>query len=170
MCSQLAPTHSQLSSTLVPLRELLRKDAVFNFGEPQVEAFNKAKEVSTSHSVIAYYRPGATIDMYTNASSLNGLGFIVRQKQPDGSWKLIQAGSRSLLSAEKNFAPIQLELSGIVWACKRARTFLAGVSHFTLYTDQKPLVSILNNRRMDEIKNQRMNDFMIDLKDFHFTW
>ena len=62
-----------------------------------------------------------------------------------------------------------MELTGVVYAVTKARTFLAGAHHFTIFTDQKPLVSILNKRRLDEINNQRILRLVLRMMDYNFT-
>ena len=169
MANQLAPTNQELTKVLTPLRQLLKKDVEFSFDEVHQEAFIEAKRILTSPAVIAFYRPGAPLHLYTDASTLHGLGFVLKQKQTDGSWKPIQVGSRSLTDPEYRYAPIELELTGLVYAVSKARTFLAGVRHFTIFTDHKPLVMILNKRRLDEINNQRIVRLVLRLMDYNFT-
>ena len=79
-------------------------------------AFQKTKDILTSDKVIAYFRPGAPLQLFTNASLKNGLGFHLKQQQPDHSWKTIKTGSRTLTSAETRYAPIELELQAIIYA------------------------------------------------------
>lgn len=169
LANQLAPTNQELTKVLTPLRPLLKKDVDFVFDENHLQAFNKAKEILASPSVMAFYQPGMPLRIHTDASCIHGLGFCLQQKQKDGQWRPILVGSRSLTDAERNYAPIELELMGIVFATNKCRNFLYGIKHFEIYTDQKPLVSILNKRRLDEISNQRMLNMILRLMDFNFT-
>ena len=47
--------------------------------------------------------------------------------------------------------------------------FLAGLPHFDIITDHNQLLSILNNRRLDEIENPRLQRLRTKLMAYHFT-
>ena len=134
----------------------------------QTLAFQKAKDILTSDKVIAYFRPGATMQLFTDASLKNGLGFHLKQQQPDHSWKTIQTGSRTLTSAETRYAPIELELQAIVYATRKCHTFLAGTT-FKLFTNHGPLVNICNKRKLDDVSNSRILRSLLKLMDYNFT-
>lgn len=169
MANQLAGFNEELTRVLNPIRDLLKHDVEFFFDDIHRKSFEKAKQILTSNKVMAFYRPNAPLQLFTDASTLNGLGFVLKQKQPNGSWKPIQVGSRTLTDPEKRYAPIELELTGLVYALAKARSFLAGATHFTVFTDQKPLVTILNKRRLDEIQNQRILRLVMRTVDYNFT-
>ena len=134
MANQLAPFNKELATALQPLRRLLKKTAdPFDMTKEQTLAFQKAKDILTSDKVIAYFRPGAPMQLFTDASLKNSLGFHLKQQQPDHSWKTIQTGSRTLTSAETRYAPIELELQAIVYATRKCHSFLAGTT-FKLFT------------------------------------
>ena len=80
----------------------------------------------------------------------------------------IQTGSRTLTPAETRYAPIELELQAIVYATKKCHNFLAGTK-FNLFTDHRPLVSICNKRRLDNINNSRILRSLLKLMDYNFT-
>ena len=67
------------------------------------------------------------------------------QQDSDGSWRLLQCGSRSVTSAESRFLAMEVELLAVVWAIKKAKTFLAGTP-FELIVDCRPLVAIINSK------------------------
>lgn len=169
MANQLAPTHVKLSRVLSPLHELTGSNSDLTWTLEHQKAFEDAKQILTSPEVMTYYTPGMPMRLVTDASCLNGLGFVLLQKQNDSTWKPIQVGSRKLVPAERNYAPIELELQGVVFAVKRACTFLSGAEHYTVVTDHQPLVKILNGRRLDEISNKRMLDMVLRLVDETFT-
>ena len=54
------------------------------------------------------------------------------------------------------YAIIELEMLAVSWAIIKCRVFLAGLPHFTVRTDHRPLIPILNNHRLDEIENPRL--------------
>lgn len=63
---------------------------------------------------------------------------------PDGQKD--QFASRLLSTAECNYAQIDKEALSLVWGVKKFNQYLYG-THFTLFTDHEPLVSILNPQK-----------------------
>ena len=169
MANQLAPFNKDLASALQPLRELLKKsNEDFAMTDLHVQSFERAKRILTSENVLAYYRHDAPMQLYTDASLKNGLGFVLMQQQLDLSWRPIQLGSRTLHDAETRYAPIELELQAIVYATAKCNMFLAG-NVFTIFTDHRPLTTICNKRRLDEVANTRILRSLVKLMDYNFT-
>ena len=74
-----------------------------------VHAFERATWILTSEHVRAFHRPNAPMQLYTDASLKNVLGFVLKQQQPDLLWRPIQLGSHNTLhDAETHYAPIIL--------------------------------------------------------------
>ena len=169
MANQLAPFNKDLASALQPLRELFKKsNEAFVMDDVHVHAFERAKRILTSENVLAYYRPNAPMQLYTDASLKHGLGFVLKQEQSDRTWRPIQLRSRTLHDAETRYAPIELELQAIVYATSKCNVFLAG-NDFVIFTDHRPLVTICNKRKLDEVANTRILRSLIKLMDYHFT-
>jgi len=70
---------------------------------------------------------------------------------------------------ESRYATIELELLAVVWAITKCRVFLANFQHFLVVTDHNPLIPILNNRRLDEIANPRLQRLKSRLMGYSFT-
>lgn len=119
---------------------------------------------------LTYYDHRRPTRLYTDASRLNGLGFILKQLV-DGQWKVVQAGSRFLAPAETRYAMIELELLAITWAAKKTAAFIEGIK-FELFTDHKPLVPILEHYSLAEIENKRLQrlKMKIDHLQFEVRW
>ena len=49
---------------------------------------------------------------------------MLKQKQPDGYWKAVQAGSWYLTSAEERYAMVELKLLAIAWAFANGINFM----------------------------------------------
>lgn len=62
---------------------------------------------------------------------------------------------------------VELELLAIVWACKKARAFLEGID-FTVITDHKPLLPILNDYALGDIENRRLQRLKEKLQHYRF--
>ena len=114
--------------------------------------------MSTTSS-FTFYDVRKPTALHVDASRLSfgsGLGFILKQQQSNGKWSMIQAGSRFLSEAEKRYAMIELECLAAAWAMVKARQFLEGLPSFTLITDHKPLIPILNEHSLDKLENPRI--------------
>ena len=64
---------------------------------------------------------------------------------------------------------IELELLAVTWAISKCNIFLAGLQHFHVITDHHPLIPILNNHRLDEIENPRLQRMKAKLMGYNFT-
>ena len=114
------------------------------------------------------------VDRYTCLAtdwSKTGLGFFLLQKHCQCSsidkaphcgvdhWQLVFAGSRFLKDPETRYSPIEGEALAVIFALEQSRMFVLGCHNLILSIDHKPLVPILNNRRLDLIKNPRLLHF-----------
>lgn len=149
---QFSPTISTLAE---PLRQLLKKNNEFKWVEYHTQAFEQIKNELIKPPTLAYYDPNLPITLQTDAARLKGLGFVCLQKHEQG-WKLVDCGSRFLTDAETRYATIELEMLAIVFAVKKCRKFLLGRQEFDVITDHKPLISIVNNKGLNEIENPRL--------------
>ena len=80
--------------------------------------------------------------MQTNASK-KGLGAVILQ-----DLKPVMFASRALTGAEKNYQNLERECLAMIWGMEKFHYFLYG-KHFTLETDQKPLVSIYRKHMVE---------------------
>ena len=55
---------------------------------------------------------------------------------------------------------------------KKCRLFLAGLPTFSIFTDHKPLIPILNSKQLDEIENPRLQRLRMKILEYTFvaTW
>ena len=169
LANQLNPFDSEVAKKMEPLRHLLksRDNKKFQMSADDIETFEKVKSFLSSPATLAYYQPGQPVQMYTDAACTKGYGFVLKQKQTSGTWRTIMVGSRSLIDAETRYAPIESELTALAWSLRKARKFLLGVPRFTVYTDHRPLVSLVNKRRLDEVSNTRLLRNLLKCADFN---
>ena len=136
-----------LSSAMVPINDLLKKDMAWVWGPAQQQAFVKVKEAISSHSVLAYYDPTRPTVVQSDASSF-GIGGVLLQDH-DGIMRPVAYASRRLTSAETNYAQIEKELLAVVWCCEKFGKYLVGLDSFRVCTDHKPLIPIVNTKDID---------------------
>jgi hypothetical protein len=127
LANQLCNFSDGITKILAPLKPLHKKSNQFMWLPEHEEAFSKVKQYLSSGQTLAYYNPKLKTRLSSDASRLNGPGFVLKQKQSDGNWKPVQAGSRFLTTAEVNYAMVKLELLCIVWATVKCQMFIEGL-------------------------------------------
>ena len=71
-------------------------------------------------------------------------------------WNIVFAGGRFIHPAESRYAPTEGEALAVVYGLESARHFVLGCDNLVLATDHKPLLEVLNNRHLGDIKNRRL--------------
>ena len=164
MVNYLGKFINNLSELTAPLRTLLIKDSVWSLDEPQIAAINRLKEVLTTAPVLNLYNPSLPTRVSVDASS-HGLGAILEQQDTDAIWKPIGFASRSLTSAERNYAQIENETLAIVFACEKFHDYLYGRS-FVVFSDHRPLKSIFS-KSLTQCP-PRIQRFILHLQKYRF--
>ena len=129
-----------LSSKLSPLYALLHHATTWRWTRECENSFQYAKNVLSGDNVLVHYDKEKELVLSVDASPY-GLGAILSHKLADGTEKPIAYASRTLSSAEKNYAQIEREGLAIVFGVKKFHLYLYGRS-FLLVTDHKPLTRI----------------------------
>ena len=102
-------------------------------------------------------------------ASGTGLGFIFQQSNGD-DWSVIQAGSPFLTIDLTVDTPLSKKNCLASYEQKRNVTsFLAGLPHFDVLTDHNPPLSIFNSKRLDSIKNPKLQRLKMKIVSYNFT-
>ena len=128
------------SSKLHPLYELLSDKTKWLWSESREAAFLWAKEILSIEQILVHNDPNKPLIPSVDATS-HGIGAVLSHEMEDGSERPVKYASRTLNSAEKNYARIEREGLAIVFAVKRVTLYLYG-RKFKLVTDHQPLTCI----------------------------
>lgn len=133
-----------LATLTTPLRELLRKDARFQWNKEQKQAFCKIKAILANPSNLGYYSPLDKTILIADASP-TGLGAVLIQEK-DGQKRVICYISKGLSETEKAYAQNEKEALALVWSAERLEMYLRG-KEFLLLTDHQPLKVIFGRKQ-----------------------
>lgn len=131
-----------LAMVLHPLHELLKKDTPWKWTSKCSGAVETVKTMITSDLVLTHYNPELPLVLACDASSY-GIGCVLSHVFPTGEERPVAFASRSLNVAEKKYSQVDKEALSIIWGVKKFQQYLA-MRHFTLITDNRPLLTILN--------------------------
>ena len=94
------------STLLAPLHELLHKEVQWNWERSQKLAFEETKRQLQSTDVLVHYDPKKPLLLNCDASPC-GVGAVLSHCMLDGHEKPIAFASRTLCTAENNYAQIE---------------------------------------------------------------
>ena len=94
------------------LRSLTNKNVKFIWTESHQKEFDYVIQNLSKLEYLHPYQKGNKLLTMTD-TSLNGLGFILYQKDPEGHCSIIQVGSTCLKNAQARWHPAELELLAI---------------------------------------------------------
>ena len=100
-----------MSHTLHPLYQLLRKHMPWVWKVKQQKAFEAAKHLLVQDAALAHYDVNRTLKLYCDASAY-GLGACLVHVMDDSSEKPVAYASHTLTKAETAYA--QIEREGLV--------------------------------------------------------
>ena len=168
LANQLGHFIPDLAMATTKIRGLLKKGVAFQWLPEHEDEFLFVKNLLTSPMIVHFFDPDLPTPLLTDASKLHGIGYALVQHGKDGRLRLVQAGSRSLAPAEKNYAPIEAECLAAVWGITKCRYFLYGCQNFNLVTDHQPLIGIFR-KDISEVENRRLQRFREKIVDYSFT-
>ncbi|XP_026332256.1 uncharacterized protein LOC113239454 [Hyposmocoma kahamanoa] len=158
------------SGLLLPLHELLRSEAAWEWGARQQQALEAVKRELSGARVLAHFDPQAPLVLTVDASPA-GLGAVLAHADADGRERPIAFASRSLTVSERNYSQIQKEATAIVFGVKRFHQYLYGRQDpFVLKTDHRPLLSIFGKKNGISVTAAlRLQRYAVILSAYNYT-
>uniref|UniRef100_A0A8C5M1Z9 Gypsy retrotransposon integrase-like protein 1 n=1 Tax=Leptobrachium leishanense TaxID=445787 RepID=A0A8C5M1Z9_9ANUR len=131
--AQYIPGEAEITA---PLRKLLCKDILWQWGPEHAKAVQSLKQALIEAPVLQFFDPTKAVVIQADASK-SGLGACLLQDNCP-----IAYASRAMTTTEQNYAQIEKELLAIVYATKKFHQFVFGKT-VTVQSDHKPLEAIL---------------------------
>lgn len=128
-----------------PLHRLLDRDVEWKWTDHHDQSFRAVKQLLTSDSVLVPFDISLPTILTCDASPY-GVGAVLSQTRHNGQEVSVAFASRTLTSAERNYAQIDKEALALVAGVKKFHHFLYG-RKFTLITDHKPLLGLFTTTK-----------------------
>ena len=156
------------SSLDKPLRNLLKKGAVFKWGSEEKEAYNLLKQ-TVMEEEMAFFDHKKVSELYVDAGP-NGCSSFLTQIDPvKESIKLVRCDSHAFSAPELNYSHLEKEAFACVWACKTNHLYLYG-RHFYLITDALSVKKILEEDKIRKRIPIRFVRWKSDLSAYDITF
>ena len=169
------------SREMTPFRNLVKPNSTYQWTEELKQLFNNCKEkiLDQVRAGVRQYDINRITCLQTDFSR-DGIGYLLLQKYctcpldktpiccKDG-WRLVFAGSRFTKGAEQRYAPTEGELLAVAWSLNHAHIFTKGCRNLIVSTDHKPLLGILNEKPLENIKNPRIVRMKEQTLSFNFV-
>ena len=157
-----------MSHTLHPLNQLLRKNTPWVWKTKQQRAFEAAKCLLSQTTALAHYDVKRALKLYCDASA-NGVGACLVHVMDDNSEKPVAYASRTLTKSEVAYAQIEREALALVFGVRRFHQYLYG-RPFMLVTDHRPLCKIFGSKEgIPTMAAARMQRWAITLSAYQYT-
>ncbi len=96
------------------------------------------------------------------------MGYTLWEEEPDRTKRLLRCGSRTISDGETRFSVTESELNAVVIACRKLTLYLQG-GRLSSSRITSRLVSILNDKCLDEIDSPRICRLKAKLNGFNMT-
>ena len=169
-----------LRNDMAPFREHLKPSSTFYWDDQLQKVFEQSKAAILDKITegVRIFDSKRVTCLATDWSK-KGISFWLLQKYCtcevitpvccSTGWKIVFAGSRFAHPAESRYVPIEGEALAVVYGLESARHFVLGCDNLVVATDHKPLLGVLNNRHLGDIKNERLLSLMEKTLPYRFS-
>ena len=141
MIAYLSKFIPRLSEETHLLRELLKKESIWDFTLTHRNQFDKLRSMVSGNISLKFFDPKLPTKTTCDSSKF-GIGATLEQKH-ENVWHPMAFKSRSCTSAEQNYCPLKRETLAIVSSSLKFNEYLCG-KKFIVESDHKSLKSILH--------------------------
>ena len=165
--NQIAWTYSN-TDVMQPFRDLVKPSTKFYWDERLEKLFQESKDILIRRSIegIRTFDKSRETCLQTDWCK-EGIGYLLLQKYCEcpsakapvcckDSWKLVFASSRFTKGPQLRYSPTEGEALAVAWSLEHARMFTLGCQNLLVSTDHKPLLGILRDRALSDIKNPQL--------------
>lgn len=157
-----------LSAVLAPLHQLLQKGTSWHWGSPQKRAFEQSKALLQSSQVLVHYDPSLPLLLSCDASPY-GIGAVLSHRMANGTDRPVAFASRSLVTAEKNYAQVEREGLAVVFGVTKFHRYVYG-RNFEIQTDHRPLLGLLGEHKLiSPLSSARIQRWALTLSNYQYT-
>uniref|UniRef100_A0A183BVP9 Reverse transcriptase n=1 Tax=Globodera pallida TaxID=36090 RepID=A0A183BVP9_GLOPA len=151
-----------------PLNELRRTGEKWHWDKKQQKAFEQIKIMLASNELLVHFDPGKALYLATDASDY-GVGAVLFHKEDkSGKMGVIGYASRTLNSAERNYAQIEKEGRAVIFGVEKFNQYLYG-RKFILQTDHEPLKRIFGPKgELPVVAARRLHRWSLILMNYEF--
>lgn len=144
-----------------PITKYLRKNMKINTKDPNyIDAFEKLKNLITSHPILKYPNFEKSFVLTTDASNYAIGAFLSQEGHP------VSFASRTLNQHEQNYSATDKEFLAIIWAVNYFRPYLYG-KKFKILTDHLPIKYLQAKYNGKDI-SPRHQRWLLKLGEYHF--
>ena len=132
-----------------PLRDLIKKEAPFQWTPECQRAFEQTKTLLLGDTVMAYFDPHRKTKLMTDAGP-HGLAVTLKQYDPYAKrWRPVTYRSRALADAETRYSQLEKEAKAVEWGVLVNQIYLYGLRDaFEVDTDHKPLLPLFASHKV----------------------
>ena len=167
---QFSRFNPDLAHLTTPLRTLTELKTKWLWLPDHQRAFENIKAALTSEALVKPFVPGYNTTIMTDASR-HAFGFAlvqVSQENPE-RLRLIECGSISTSQAQSNYSVTEIELAALLWATQKCSYYLLACPKFTALVDHRPLEKIINEKKLQDLPNARIQRMVEKLSDYNMT-
>lgn len=128
-----------------PLSDMLKKEAVFQFGNLQKQSFVRLKELLTEYPVLQIFQRGFPTELHTDASKHRYGACLLQLSNEDFKLHPVYYFSKKTSTAEEKYNSYELEVLAVITAVKKFRTYLLG-SKCKIVTDCQAFEKTMSKR------------------------
>ena len=161
MLNYVAKFCRELAIKTEPMRQLIRKDFDFVWSPKCEQSFSEIKQMIANAPILKRFNKDQEVTIQVDASA-HALGATIMQNEQP-----VEYATKPLTSTQTRYSQIEKEMLGIYFGCKKFHYYVYGGPVFTVQTDHKPLVSLIE-KPIEEIASPRLKRMIMHLRAYDF--